>query len=817
MYYAAIPARRTLTLLLAGSAAMALAGCGGGSSAGGGGGGDVISTPVPIPPSSTPTPEPAPTPTPTPSPSPSPSPTPPPTPTPTNFITTEYFRSDGPSLHNAISAWQQGATGQGVTLAIVDTGIDTTNSEFAGRISAASADVAGNRGIKAEDDHGTQVALIAAAARDNSGIMGIAYRATIQALRADAPGSCATASEPDGGCSFNDLDIAKGVDRAVSAGARVINLSLGGSLPASALRSAIGRAASAGVVVIVAAGNDGDSTDPGIDPNNPDPFAIGIRQAGGGNVIIAGSIDEAGVASTFSNRAGDQAGSYLMALGEAICCVYEGSTIRVTTGSDGGKYVTVVSGTSFAAPQITGAVALLAQAFPNLTGAQIVDLLLKTARDAGAAGTDAVYGRGILDIQRAFHPQGTTSLAGSSATLSLTDISGTTGPAMGDAAQTAGLAKGQLGAIVLDGYSRAFAVDLARSLRSAPQEQRLARALGGRMRNVAANAGSTSLSFSIDARARPHEWVQALRLSREDADKAQVLAATVTSRLAPGKTFGFAYRQSADGLAVQLQGRRQPAFLIATAPGADIGPRADSTLAFGYRQMAGRNGITVSGERGTAFSEATQSLAWAAAPSDASSVTKAGIALDRQLGKVAAVAGLNWLREDRTVLGARFSNALGSGGATSLFVDLRGDWRFSPGWSLGIGGRAGHTNPDSSAIITRGSGMVSTAWAIDLERTGIFSRNDALALRVSQPLRVERGGLTLRLPIDYDYASKSALFDNRSLALTPRGRELMSELAWHGLLWDGDLRASLFWRQDPGHHADLPDDRGVALRWAKGF
>lgn len=753
-----------------------------------------------------------------PSPTPSPTPTPTPTPTPIDFVTTEYFRSDGPSFHNAVSAWQKGATGQDITLAIIDTGIDTSNSEFSRRISTASADVAGNRGINPEDDHGTQVALIAAGARNNSGIVGIAYQATIQALRADTPGSCANASGEDGSCKFNDLDIANGVDRAVSAGARVINLSLGGPAPTTGLQEAIGRAASAGVAIIVAAGNDGASIDPAVDPDNPDPFAIGIRQAGAGHVIIAGSVNEEGLASTFSNRAGDQAASYLMALGEDICCVYEGSVIRLTSGVDGIKDVTVVNGTSFAAPQITGAVALLAQAFPNLTGAQIVDLLLTTARDAGVAGTDAVYGRGILDIQRAFQPQGTTTLAGTNVALPLTDISGTTGPAMGDSAQIAGLAKGQLGAIILDGYSRVFEVNLARSLRSAPQEQRLAAALGGKVRHAATNAGRTNLSFSINARGRTYDWAQPLRMSAEDASNTRILAATVTSHLAPGKIFSFAYRQSADRLAAQLQSRRQPAFLIATTPNADNSPRTDnSTWAFGDRQMVGRTGLTLSGEHGRGPSPLSQSDAEATMRSDLTSVTKAGIALDRLFGQIATVIGLGWLREDCTVLGARFSEALGGGGATSFFLDARGDWEFAQGWSLGIAGRLGHTSPDSSAIITRRSGMVSTAWAVDLERTGISSPNSALALRLSQPLRVERGGLTLRLPVEYDYASKSALFSDRSLSLTPRGRELMSELAWHGPLWDGDLRASLFWRQEPGHYADLPDDHGVGLRWAKEF
>ncbi|MCA1661271.1 MAG: S8 family serine peptidase [Novosphingobium sp.] len=250
--------------------------------------------------------------------------------------------SDGPAFHRVIPAWERGATGRGVTLAIVDTGVDSTNPEFAGRISAASADVTGaGRTINGEDNHGTQIALIAAAARNGSGILGIAFEATIQALRIDRPGTCATEDPnvPDSGCKFTDDTIAAGVNRAVDAGARVINLSIGGSTINATLRAAIARAASAGVVVVVAAGNNGDSTDPAKNPNEPDPFASSTANAGSANVIIAGSVNENNVISAFANRAGSFANIYLNGLGERVCCVYENGQIKITTDSQGRRFV----------------------------------------------------------------------------------------------------------------------------------------------------------------------------------------------------------------------------------------------------------------------------------------------------------------------------------------------------------------------------------------------------------------------------------------------------------------------------------------------
>src|SRR5690606_34774922 len=106
--------------------------------------------------------------------------------------------SDGPLEHNAATAWNSGRTGRGVTIAVVDTGIDEDSPEFAGRVSPLSRDMTGsNRPLTGSDDHGTNVSMVAAAARNNSGILGIAFDSTIMALRSDTVGSCAGDSAAD--------------------------------------------------------------------------------------------------------------------------------------------------------------------------------------------------------------------------------------------------------------------------------------------------------------------------------------------------------------------------------------------------------------------------------------------------------------------------------------------------------------------------------------------------------------------------------------------------------------------------------------------
>lgn len=772
------------------------------SACGGSGGGGIGSTPAPAP-----------------APAPTPTPTPVPTPTPTPSQSAEVNRSDGPVIHNATTAWTAGYTGSGVTIGIIDSGIDIDSPEFAGRISTASRDVAGSRGINGEDDHGTNVAMIAAAARDGLGVVGIAYNATLAVMRADSPGSCATegSSDPDAGCSFYDNDIARGIDAAVAAGAKVINLSLGGGLVNSQLRAAIGRASTAGVVIVVSAGNDGDSTDPTIDPNNPDPFAASTRAAGNGNVIIVGSIDENRAFSDFSNRAGSEAQWFLSAQGERVCCVYENGTMKIVTNPDGTRSVYVISGTSFSAPQVSGAAALLMQAFPNLSATQVVDLLLRSARDAGANGPDGTFGRGILDIAAAFQPQGSLSLAGSPTPMPAGDGTGVTSAAMGDAARRAA----GLSAIMLDSYGRAYTVGIGASIASAPVEQRLAGALAGEVRSVRAGTDTVSVAYSVDARGQVSRmgWRGALRLSREDAEVAKVLAARIAARIAPGTTMAIGFAQGADGLTAQLQGRSQPAFLIAERPLDAIGFNRSGLGSFALRHNLSRDwGLTFSAERGTVRSAAPLHLTPSAAVRpQGDAATRFGLAMDWHGSAVDALAGASLLDENRTVLGARFHDALAPGGARSLFADAGIGWQPAPGWRLGAAVRGGITWPQAGGPLMAQSRLYSSAWAIDATRTGLFQPNDSIGLRLAQPLRVEGGGLLFNLPVGYSYATLSPTYGVQRLNLAPQGRELDAELVWRGQLLGGSTMASLYYRKDPGHFATVPDDKGLALSWVGEF
>lgn len=319
------------------------------------------------------------------------------------------------------------------------------------------------------------------------------------------------------------------------------------------------------------------------------------------------------------------------------------------------------------------------------------------------------------------------------------------------------------------------------------------------------DASGFALAFTVDRRfgAVP------LRLAPGEGQQARVLASSVVTRLDRSLDLALGWKVSAESLTARLQKRWEPQFLVA-GMASSVFTRPEMGLAARY--LLGSLGLTVSAERSVLvrpdpLRERREDR-----------MTQIGFALDGgQGGAFDWRLGLGLMREERTVLGARFVDVLGGGGATTATVSPGLGWRFGKGWALGATGSLGFTQIDAGAVATSGSRLVSSSWTVDLSREGVVADGDRLAFRLSQPLRVERGGLDLNLPVAWDYATQTATFARVPLSLAPKGRELDAELAWATALWGGDASASVFFRKEPGHFTGAGGDGGVAVRWSRGF
>lgn len=774
-------ARRALRLDAPVSLAVAalLAGC-----SGGGGGGGVSPTPPPVS---------------SPSPSPSPGASPSPSPSPADYDTAEYRATVGAVSMNALALYSRGATGANVRVGVIDSGIDLQSEEFgdcsagigAGscRINSASRDTAGNGSLDDQGGHGTAVAFTIAGRRNGAGTHGVAFDAQLIVLRADEPGSCSGGTNDD--CDFPDDAIARGIDAARTGGARVVNISLGGESPDNNVLQALNRATAAGMIVVISAGNDGRA--------NPDAFAMPAANAAiaRGLIIIAGSVGASDTISSFSNRAGSGANFYLAAVGENVRAPDETNTPLLW------------SGTSFSAPQIAGAIALLAQAFPNLTGAEIVQILYASARDVGAAGVDPIYGRGVLDLTRAFQPIGSMSLAGSSARVA-DSVNGQLSAPMGDARQ------GPLGAVLLDGFDRAYAMDLARTIDRQGPAGRLPALMASRQRSFAAGLKDMRVAVTL-VPSGDSVRIERLALSGDDAARARALAASVTGRLGSGAQFALGVSESGNALVARLAGRSDPAFLVARDPVHGSGFDVDAGGAVAVRQQLGPWGVTLAQEFGDVLTLRDSQFAALRWRRERFGYSRATLGIDREIGALRLGLSATRLAEGETLLGARFTGALGAARASSMFADMSARWDLGSGWELGGSMRRGWTFAALRGV--EGGGTIRTSgFAADLGKFGVLGGRDWLGLRMAQPLRVSGGGIHLTLPADWDYATESVTAWNRTrINLTPQGRELDLELAYSRPLWSGDISLNVFARRDPGHYAAIPDDRGAAVRLSLGF
>ena len=297
--------------------------------------------------------------------------------------------------------WEYGATeadavpagilraARSVTIAVVDTGADLSAPDLAAKAPARYNVRTRGADVHDPDGHGTFVASLAAGSGSNrDGIAGFGGAARLLVVKAATQVG-----------AFTDVDEALGIVYAVDHGARIVNLSLGGPTTSLVERMAVQYAANRGVLLVAAAGNDAQN-------GNPVEYPAALLQpvapdGAAGIGLVVGASTMAGDRAPFSSF-----GSYvsLVAPGVGVLGALPSTgrvaafkTVRVP-GSRHGRYG-IASGTSFAAPQVAGAAALVWAANPSLTAADVATILEETASGDGA--WDSELGYGVLNVAAA--------------------------------------------------------------------------------------------------------------------------------------------------------------------------------------------------------------------------------------------------------------------------------------------------------------------------------------------------------------------------------------------------------------------------------
>jgi subtilisin family serine protease len=309
-----------------------------------------------------------------------------------------------------------------------------------------------------EFGHGTFVTTQIGAQADDAGIRGVANNATLFTIKASGTGTGSNAIFMD--------NVVNGVAWAQSKNVNIVNQSFGAYADMGGYTNISNyvTAQQANISFVTAAGNEGtsclvigDCSRPAALPWEASMASSNMLTQDGAWIVVGALNADASDIASFSNRAGITKSNYILAPG---------------TGNVGGNIAGGLesgNGTSYATPIVSGAMALMYQKWPALTGRAMADILFATADDMGAVGVDDIYGNGKLNLNKAFSPVGVVGIpvasvpSGKVAAVNTTSIqlAGTgmsTGSAMGMSLQSFGSIDNT---IVLDSYQRDFNVKMS--------------------------------------------------------------------------------------------------------------------------------------------------------------------------------------------------------------------------------------------------------------------------------------------------------------------------------------------------------------------
>jgi subtilisin len=251
-------------------------------------------------------------------------------------------------------------TGAGVRVGVLDTGIDLTHPNLAGNIKGGINILSPSRPPQDDNGHGTHIAGIIGANYNRFGVLGIAPRVSLYAIKvlnASGIGSM--------------TDLIKGIEWAISRRMQILNISISGTkIIPPALAQVIKAAVSRGIIVVAAAGNAGEGDTVGVPARMP-------------SVLSVAAINKENQREWYSSTG-------------KVDIAAPGSKILSTYSL---KRYAVLSGTSMATAHVTGALAIFKRAYPGLSSLELKKLLLQRAIDLPPKGVDPWTGAGLVQVR----------------------------------------------------------------------------------------------------------------------------------------------------------------------------------------------------------------------------------------------------------------------------------------------------------------------------------------------------------------------------------------------------------------------------------
>ena len=736
------------------------------------------------------------------------------------------------ALINASSAYARGATGEGALIGIMDSGVDTSHQELDGTYKLTSdsyLEYSSRSPTTEEKRHGTHVAAIALGERDGSGMHGVAFDAQLFFISIEL-GTAGEEYDPvtiDPTVDFSAIDNSWSglesyfTERQVT----VVNGSFGyqGNINdyteeniRQAFPKTIDVLAQIGIpdadktIFVWAAGNGGGYADQGVDYSSPEVFgglAYLITELSTHSVAVV-SVDPDGTISSFSNLCGVAKDYCLAAPGRAITSAY-------SEDAPGTGYYAAFSGTSMAAPHVSGGIALLTDYFDGQLGnTEIMNRLFQTANKTGIYADSSIYGQGLMDLDAATKPLGQTMIAVTSSLKGLhhTELGtsiGTLGPAFGDAFTNAMSTKNivvfdQLGAPFIKKLDSTYLNKLPSLAWLSSKQSNPSR----RVLELKTNTNrTTELIFGLASNgygehdlfmslwAKDDKKLQYFSLKKELSDSSFYFFG---KGLSPSLFFGDDGVNTSFSNVVGKASDYGSPFLDFTSRGSFIG---------GGMKLG--NDAVVSGAYFKGNHE-DEEMSVIKLPSTSGVLIEYKENYNNSL--LALQVGV--LEEPDSFMGSSFSGGYGSIDKTlTYFSGLQASRSFSKFYATGslFYGKT-QTNLSETGLIKSLDGFTSSSFNLGIFKKSIFHSFDSFGFKIIQPLRLEEANIEMSLPVRRT-KYKEVLFDKYDLSLTPSGREIRAEFIYQRPILRGSFFTSLGYIKDQGHVSSDKAEPYITANW----
>ena len=699
----------------------------------------------------------------------------------------------------ASSAYARGATGDGIQVAVVDTGVRATHSDLDGNMVAftTGSDTV-NSDNDASDDHGhgTHVAGIIAGERQGgvASSHGVAFDAQIygfKALDSDGAGSDTTL-----GNAFGLIENIAAID--------IINNSWGTNADCSSATAC--RALGATIydnwedlsqlstpkISVFAAGNDSEdqpSAECQTMVYNSDINAVSV-------CVVAISTDDSGGYSqgkgflaTFSNKCG-KVSSY--------CIAAPGDTLY-NTGYLSNSHYTTKSGTSMAAPMVSGGLAIIMEEFSSLTPAQVVSRLLSTANDSGEYSQTSIYGHGLMNLNAA------TAAVGSLQTINGSNLLDDPNTSYNDLVNNSFLS------------SAAFSNALNASLNNQTMEvyDSFDRA------NFKVNLSDFFSSGSYISQNTIQNHLARLQPKQKNEDSFKNLFGNfsveyegdyLTRSLfqTSGDFIALGYNQSTNNFENSINplssffNDSQFGNKYLENPYFYVGSGEDYFMSFNPNNSFGIDTFTNQNSSDYGFSL------------NFNPILSGGN--HEVVGDLQFVLGLNY--EENKFLNSTSSGVFATGDMSSTnFTGLKYKKNISDELTFIGSGFAGYTHIDKAAnsYINGSSPIMTSSFTVGLTKSNFLKEKQNIGFFINQPQRVENGNISLRLPTSSD-RDRTVTYSDLSVDLEPDARQLNLDIIFNKEITDkSNLSANITHVKNGDHSSASESQNFISLYYKRTF